>query len=108
MEKENQTENQNPEQVPQAVASQTAPTGELNGQQALNVLIQAVRIAQGKGAYTIEDAELISRAIKVFVPPTPVGKDGEPTSEPTSDPVINKDEESKEVPAEPVMTKVGE
>jgi hypothetical protein len=96
MEKENQTENQNPEQA--------APTGELNGQQALNVLIQAVRIAQGKGAYTIEDAELISRAIKVFVPPTPVGEDGAPTS----DPVINKDEEIAEVPAEPVMTKVGE
>ena len=52
---DNNQETQNPEEV--------NPTGELNGQQALNVLIQAVRIAQGKGAYTIEDAELISRAI---------------------------------------------
>ena len=39
MNKEENTQ-ENPEQV--------NPTGELNGQQALNVLIQAVRIAQGK------------------------------------------------------------
>ena len=58
----------------------------------MNVLIQAVRIAQGKGAYTIEDAELISRAIKVFVPPTaPVGEEGK-EGEPTSDPIINTDD----------------
>ncbi len=89
MNKEENTQ-ENPEQV--------NPTGELNGQQALNVLIQAVRIAQGKGAYTIEDAELISRAIKVFVPPTPAGEQGTDT-----DPVVNEEEET---PAEPVMTKV--
>ena len=83
-------ENSSPEEV--------NPTGELNGQQALNVLIQAVRIAQGKGAYTIEDAEIISKAIKIFVPPTPVGEDGT-----TPDPILNKEE----TPAEPVMTKVG-
>ena len=74
---------------------QVAPE-ELNGQQALNVLIQAVRIAQGKGAYTIEDAELISKAIKVFVPPTPAEEQGT-----EADPVVNED-----TPAEPVMTKV--
>ena len=76
MEKENQTENQNPEQA--------APTGELN-------------------------AELISRAIKVFVPPTPVGEEGK-EGEPTSDPILNTDDVrgTHEVPAEPVMTKVGE
>ena len=93
------TENQpntNPEQV-------QAPA-ELNGQQALNVLIQAVRIAQGKGAYTIEDAELISRAIKVFVPPTPAGEEGKET-----DPIVNEEStEASEKPAELVMTKVGE
>tara|TARA_R100001443_G_C3296309_1_gene164103 strand:+ start:356 stop:652 length:297 start_codon:yes stop_codon:yes gene_type:complete len=98
METENTTNNQeNPKQA------QMPPTGELNGQQALNVLIQAVRIAQGKGAYTIEDAELISRAIKVFVPPTPAGEEGT-----ESDPVVNKEGEETEKPAEPVMTKVGE
>jgi len=85
---DNNQETQNPEEV--------NPTGELNGQQALNVLIQAVRIAQGKGAYTIEDAELISRAIKVFVPPTPAGEEGT-----DADPIVNE-----ETPAEPVMTKV--
>tara|TARA_R110000751_G_scaffold68840_2_gene140001 strand:- start:33 stop:299 length:267 start_codon:yes stop_codon:yes gene_type:complete len=85
---DNNQENQNPEEV--------NLTGELNGQQALNVLIQAVRIAQGKGAYTIEDAEIISKAIKIFVPPTPAGEEGAST-----DPIVNE-----EVAAEPVMTKV--
>ena len=89
MNKEENTQ-ENPEQ-----ASPT--TGELNGQQALNVLIQAVRIAQGKGAYTIEDAEIISKAIKIFVPPTPAGEEG-------ADPIVNEETTS---PAEPVMTKVG-
>jgi len=87
---DNKQENQNPEEV--------NPTGELNGQQALNVLIQAVRIAQGKGAYTIEDAEIISKAIKIFVPPTPAGEEGTDT-----DPIVNEG-----VAAEPVMTKVTE
>tara|TARA_R100000657_G_C4627860_1_gene76530 strand:+ start:156 stop:446 length:291 start_codon:yes stop_codon:yes gene_type:complete len=95
---DNNTENQNPE------AEMNQNTGSLNGQQALNVLIQAVRIAQGKGAYTLEDAELIAKAIKVFVPPTPAGEEGTET-----DPVVNKDEEAtEETPAEPVMTKVTE
>jgi len=40
---------------------------ELTQEQALSVLIQGVRIAQGKGAYSIEDAEIIAKAIKVFV-----------------------------------------
>ena len=62
MNKEENTQ-ENPEQV--------NPTGELNGQQALNVLIQAVRIAQGKGVYSIEDAEIISKSIKALVPPKP-------------------------------------
>ena len=94
---DNNTENQNPE------AEVNENVGNLNGQQALNVLIQAVRIAQGKGAYTLEDAELISKAIKVFVPPTPAGEEGTET-----DPVVNNDEATEETPAEPVMTKVGE
>ena len=91
MNKEENTQ-ENPEQENQ--------TGELNGQQALNVLIQAVRIAQGKGAYTIEDAELISRAIKVFVPPTAPGAEGT-----EADPIVNEEADQTE-PAEPVLTKV--
>ena len=79
-----------------ATENQTQPQ-ELNQQQALNVLIQAVRIAQGKGAFTLEDAELVAKAIKVFVPPTPVAEEGE-------DPIINKDEAPQ--PTEPVVEKV--
>ena len=86
---------ENTQENPQSEAAEAV---QLNGQQALNVLIQAVRIAQGKGAYTIEDAELISKAIKVFVPPTPAEEQGT-----EADPVVNED-----TPAEPVMTKVGE
>jgi|TARA_R110001592_G_scaffold177378_2_gene417684 hypothetical protein len=89
---------ENTQENPQGEAVQ--PT-QLNGQQALNVLIQAVRIAQGKGAYTIEDAEMISKAIKVFVPPTPEGEQGT-----EADPVVNA--ETEEAPAEPVLTKVTE
>ena len=98
---ENNTDNT--QENPQAEEVQQ-PT-QLNGQQALNVLIQAVRIAQGKGAYTIEDAEMISRAIKVFVPPTPAGEEGT-----EGDPVVNKEEApaDSEAPAEPVVAKVGE
>jgi hypothetical protein len=50
---------------------------QLNQAQAIDVLIQAVRLAQAKGAFTIEDAELVSRAIKVFIPEKQV----EPASE---------------------------
>ena len=79
-----------------ATENQTQPQ-ELNQSQALNVLIQAVRIAQQKGAYTLEDAEMVSKAIKVFVPPVPATEEGE-------DPVINKDEAPE--PTKPVVEKV--
>lgn len=48
--------------------NQEKESQELTQGQAVNVLIQAARIAQSKGSYTLEDAELVSRAIKVFVP----------------------------------------
>ena len=41
---------------------------ELTQGQAVNVLIQAARIAQGKGAFSLEDAELVAKAIRVFSP----------------------------------------
>ena len=50
---------------------------QLNQAQAIDVLIQAVRLAQAKGAFTLDDAELVSRAIKVFIPEKQV----EPVSE---------------------------
>lgn len=72
-------------------------TQEMNQGQAVNVLIQAARIAQAKGAFTLEDAELVSKAIKVFVPPTEEGS--------------TEDTESamnvvREEPTEPVIEKV--
>ena len=45
----------------------------LNHEQALTVLINAARIGQEKGAYSLEEAELISKAIKTFVVLVPDG-----------------------------------
>lgn len=42
---------------------------DLNPQQALSILVQAVRFAQGKGAFSLEDAETIMKAVRVFVKP---------------------------------------
>jgi len=36
-------------------------------QQALTILINAAKVAQGKGAFSLEEAEIIAKAIKVFV-----------------------------------------
>ena len=49
--------------------NETNETQEMNQGQAVNVLIQAARIAQQKGAFTLEDAEMVAKAIKVFIPP---------------------------------------
>lgn len=38
----------------------------LNRDQALQILIRAVQVAQSKGAYTLEDAELVSKAVRLF------------------------------------------
>lgn len=66
---------------------------ELTQGQAVNVLIQAARIAQSKGAFTLEDAELVAKAIRVFVPTnqTPEGTDPVMNEEPgTVQPVVEK------------------
>ena len=42
----------------------------LTQEQALNLLVQAVRVGQSKGAYSLEDASLLAQAIAVFTPPT--------------------------------------
>jgi len=68
---------------------------ELTQNQAVNVLIQAARIAQAKGAFTLEDAELVAKAIKVFVPQESQTEGG--------DPVVNEDPNA---PVEPVIEKV--
>ena len=56
------TENSTPEQmnIPES----------LNQQQALQVLVDAARVAQSKGIFTLDDAELVNKAIRAFIPPT--------------------------------------
>ncbi len=54
--------------------------------QAVNVLIQAARIAQSKGVFSLEDAELVARAIRVFVPANQ-SQDG-------TDPIMNEEPEA--------------
>lgn len=68
-------------------------TEEMNQAQAINVLIQAARISQAKGAFTLEDAELVSKAIKVFIPPAEETKSEEDPAvneEPVDEPMITK------------------
>ena len=47
-----------------------------NQQQALNVLVQAVQVAQKRGVYSLDEAGLISQAVAIFAPPAE-----EPTQE---------------------------
>ena len=45
----------------------------LSQQQALQVLVDAARVAQSKGIFSLEDAELVSKAIKAFIVSSPEG-----------------------------------
>ncbi len=45
---------------------------DLDQTQAINILIQAARIAQQRGAFTLEDAEMVAKSIKVLSPQEPV------------------------------------
>ena len=40
--------------------------------QALTVLVQAVQIAQSKGAYSLQEAAAVSTAVSAFTPPAEV------------------------------------
>ena len=42
----------------------------MTNEQALSVLVTGCKIAQSKGAFTLEDASVILEAIKVFAPAT--------------------------------------
>jgi hypothetical protein len=42
-----------------------------NPEQAISVLIQAAKIGQAKGAYSLEDAAMIAKAIQSLVPAQP-------------------------------------
>jgi len=61
--------NQNPNQAPE----QEVPEN-LTPQQALAILVQGVQFAQTKGIYSLTDAELISKAVRVFTN-TPEGEE---------------------------------
>lgn len=41
----------------------------MNEQQALEILVKGVQLAQQKGVYTLQDAALIAQAVSVFVKP---------------------------------------
>ena len=48
----------------------------LNQNQALQVLVDAARVAQTKGIFTLDDAELVNKAIKAFIPKGPAASNG--------------------------------
>ena len=61
----------------QTVSENTQPTGHggktvidlntnLNRDQAIAVLVRAVQVAQSKGVFTLEDAELVSKAVRLL------------------------------------------
>jgi len=62
--------------------------------QAVDVLIQAARLAQAKGAFTLEDAAMVATAIRVFVPAEAQTETTEAASA------------SAEAPVEPTLEKV--
>jgi tellurite resistance protein len=41
---------------------------EMKQEQALNVLIAGIKVAQAKGAFTLEESALLYKAIDVFLP----------------------------------------
>ena len=45
----------------------------LSQQEALQVLVDAARMGQAKGIFSLDDAEIVNKAIKAFMPPTPQG-----------------------------------
>jgi hypothetical protein len=54
-----ENENVQPIQIPE----------HLNQQQALQILVDAARVSQSKGIFSLDDAELVNKAIKAFMPP---------------------------------------
>jgi hypothetical protein len=41
----------------------------MDQQQALTVLVQAVQVAQSKGAYSLQEASTVAEAVSTFQPP---------------------------------------
>lgn len=68
-----------PTQPSQPTPTEQAPTApmmqipaELNQQQAIQVLVDAARVAQSKGVFSLDDAELVNKAIRAFMPKGPI------------------------------------
>lgn len=56
----------------------------LTQQQAIGLLVQGVQIAQQRGAYNLEEAELIAIAIRAFKPQSEQQAVTQPTEETTA------------------------
>jgi len=50
---------------------------EMNQQQALEILVNAVKVAQKRGAFELEEAPIIAQAVGVFMPPQQPQTEGE-------------------------------
>ena len=50
----------------------------LTQQQAVGLLVQGVQMAQSRGAYNLNEAELIAKAIRAFAPPASETTDATP------------------------------
>lgn len=96
---ENQKQNQTVQEVPE----------NLTPQQALAILVQGVQFAQTKGIYSLTDAELISKAVRVFTNTPEEGKEVSPEgltaeaqapSETVEEPVAEMEVVAEEVTAE--------
>lgn len=55
----------------------------MNQQQAIEVLISAVRVANKRGAFELDESEQINQAVKAFLPPQ------EPSVEEVDEPKSN-------------------
>lgn len=66
------------------------PPQDLTPQQALSVIIQGVQFAQTKGVYSLDDAELLAKAVRVFV--------NKPADAPVAAPTAPVTEATAEVP----------
>jgi hypothetical protein len=70
--KEQEITQQNTEATAQAPQAPVQIPETLTPQQALQVLVDAAKVAQSKGIFTLDDAELVNKAIKAFIPKGPV------------------------------------
>ena len=95
-------ENQNQQNQPAVEVPEN-----LTPQQALAILVQGVQFAQTKGVYSLTDAELISKAVRVFTNQDAEGKEGTAVADAATEPSDEAPRENVETTA-PVMEVVQE